>query len=54
MMKITKNWTTKIGKIQMDVPEDLKRKLIEIIVRDVTNFFVYDKNDPNADFLKEY
>ncbi len=53
-MKITKNWPTPIGKIQMDVPEDLKRKLIEIIVRDVTDFFVYDKNDPDADFLKEY
>ena len=53
-MKITKNWTTKVGKMQLNVPEDLKRKLIEIIVRDVTNFFVYDKNDPNADFLKKY
>lgn len=53
MMEITKNWTTKIGKMQLDVPEDLKIKLMEIIVKDV-NPFVYDKNDPNFDFVREY
>ena len=53
-MKITNNWSTPIGKMQLNIPEDLKRKLIQIIVKDVTDFFVYDKNDPKAAFLKEY
>tara|TARA_B100000470_G_scaffold72642_1_gene55501 strand:- start:2618 stop:3004 length:387 start_codon:yes stop_codon:yes gene_type:complete len=46
-MKITKNWTTKIGKMQLNTPEDIKIKLMELIVNKAVL-------DPTFDFVKEY
>jgi hypothetical protein len=53
-MEITEHWATPIGEDTIEIGEDLRKSLIEVIAKDGSNIFIYPDNDPNADAIREF
>ena len=53
-MEITEHWATPIGEDTIEIGEDLRKSLIQVIANDGSNIFIYPDNDPNADAIREF
>ena len=53
-MEITEHWTTPIAEMEIEIGEQLRKQLIQVIANDGSNIFIYPDNDPNAKAIKEF
>ena len=52
--EITNHWTTPIAEMEIEIGEQLRKQLIQVIANDGSNIFVYLENDPNANAIREF
>ncbi len=53
-MIIDHHWDTPIAEHEVEIGEDLRKSLIQVIANDGSNIFIYPDNDPNADAIREF
>ncbi len=53
-MEITDHWTTPLGEDKIEIGEELRKQLIQVIANDGSNIFIYPNDDPNAHAIREF